>query len=109
LFDFDSGTETQSGADVWWDQHTDTVRSLDPWPGAAIVNLGAVDYGSLSCDALRSESYASTPINGNNDATNQLAAGDVFAVRTDQGNNAKVQVISYGYDLELRYETYQAG
>ena len=109
LFDFDSGTQTQSGADVWWDQHTDTVRSLDPWSSATIVNLGAVDYGSLSCNALRSEAYASTPINGSNDATNQLIVGDVFAVHTDQGNYAKVQVISYGYNLELRFETYQAG
>jgi hypothetical protein len=73
------------------------------------VNLGGVDYGSLSCETLRTEPYASTPINGNNDATNQLTSGDVFAVRTDQGNYAKVQVISYGYNLELRFETYQAG
>jgi len=107
-FDFDSGTETQSGADVWWDQQTDTVRSLDPQSEAAIVNLGAVDLGSLSCDVLRSEPYASAPIDGNNDGTNHLTDGDVFAVRTDQGNYAKVQVVSYGYDLELRFETYQA-
>jgi hypothetical protein len=72
------------------------------------VNLGAVSYGSLSCDTLRSEPYASTPIDGNNDTTNQLTAGDVFAVRTDQGNYAKVQIITYGYDLEFSFVTYQA-
>ena len=109
LFDFDSGAETQNGADVWWDQHTDTVRSLDPQPGTAIANLGVVDFGSLSCAALRSEPYASAPIDGNNDATNQLTDGDVFVIRTDQGNYAKVQVVSYGYDLELKFETYRAG
>ena len=109
LFDFDSGTQTQSGADVWWDQHTNTVRTLDPQAGAAIANLGAVDFASLSCGDLRSEPYANVPINGNNDATNQLTNGDVFAVRTDQGNYAKVQVISYGYNLELSFVTYRAG
>ncbi|HEY6312305.1 MAG TPA: hypothetical protein VIY52_16085 [Streptosporangiaceae bacterium] len=109
LFDFDSGTETQSGADVWWDQQTDTVRSLNPQAGAAIVNLGTADFASLSCSDLRSEPYANVPIDGNNDTTNQLTDGDVFAVCTNQGNYAKVQVISYGYDLELRFVTYQAG
>ena len=108
LFDFDSGTQTQSGADVWWDQQTATVRSMNPQAGAAIVNLGAVDFSSLSCSELHSEPYANVPIDGNNDATNQLITGDVFAVRTNQGNYAKVQVVSYGYDLELRFVTYRA-
>lgn len=107
LFDFDSGTETTTGADVWWDQQTDIVRSLAPQSGATIVNLGSVDFGSLTCGELRSETYASAPIDGNNDATNLLTTGDVFAVRTDQGNYAKVQVLSYGYDLELKFVTYQ--
>jgi hypothetical protein len=107
LFDFDSGTETATGADVFWEQQTSTVRSMNPEAGAAIVNLGAVDFASLSCSDLRSEQYANVPIDGNNDATNQLANGDVFAVRTNQGNYAKVQVISYGYNLELRFVTYK--
>jgi hypothetical protein len=83
------------------------VRTLDPQAGAAIVNLGAINFGSLSCAGLRSEPYANVPIDGNDDATNQLVNGDVFAVRTNQGNYAKVQVISYGYDLELKFVTYR--
>lgn len=71
------------------------------------MNLGSVDFGSLTCGDLRSEAYASVPVDGNNDATNVLTTGDVFAVRTDQGNYAKVQVLSYGYDLELKFVTYQ--
>ena len=106
-FDFDSGTETQSGADVWWEQQTNTVRTLNPQAGTAIVNLGAVDFGSLSCADLRSEPYANVPIDGNDDATNQLINGDVFVVRTNQGNYAKVQIISYGYNLELRFVTFR--
>ena len=107
LFDFDSGTQTQTGADVWWDQQTNTVRSMNPQAGAAIVNLGAVDFSTLSCSDLHSEPYANVPIDGNDDATNQLISGDVFAVRTNQGNYTKVQVISYGYNLLLRFVTYR--
>ena len=107
LFDFDSGTQTQTGADVWWDQQTNTVRSMNPQAGAAIVNLGAVDFSTLSCSDLHSEPYANAPIDGNDDATNQLTNGDVFAVRTNQGNYTKVQVISYGYNLVLRFVTYR--
>ena len=35
-------------------------------------------------------------------------AGDVFAVRTNQGNYAKVKVLTYGYDLQIRWVTYRA-
>lgn len=37
---------------------------------------------------------------------NQLAKGSVFAVRTNGGNYAKVQVQEYGYNLTLRWVTY---
>jgi hypothetical protein len=36
----------------------------------------------------------------------QIRNGDVFAVITDQGNYAKVQVQQYGYDLSIRWVTY---
>jgi len=109
-FDFDSGTETPSGADVWWNQQTDIVRTLVPILPADIMNLGPVDFASLSCSDLRLENWTTNdPIDGNNDATNQLTSGDVFAVLTNQGNYAKVQVISYGYNLELNFVTYQSG
>jgi hypothetical protein len=33
--------------------------------------------------------------------------GDVFAVLTNQGNYAKVKVVSYGYDLNIQWVTYR--
>ena len=70
------------------------------------MNLGAVDFNSLTAPTLASLAYSSTPIDGNNDATNKLVAGDVFAVHTNKGNYAKVKVLAYGYDLTIQWVTY---
>ena len=51
LFSFDSGTETNANADVWWDQMTDIQRQLMPQGNARIVNVGAVDFDSLDLNA----------------------------------------------------------
>ena len=32
--------------------------------------------------------------------------GDVFAVRTAEGNYAKVLVVAYGYNMEIQWVTY---
>ncbi|KAM3093739.1 hypothetical protein ACKFKG_18485 [Phormidesmis sp. 146-35] len=39
---------------------------------------------------------------------NLLTNGNVFAVRTNSGNFAKVQVLSYGYDLQVQWVTYRS-
>ncbi len=106
LFDFDAGHEGTSG-DVWWEQHTATRRSLEASGGARIVNLGHVNYANVTPAVLQTLAYGTVGINGNNDATNLLTPGDVFAVRTNLGNYAKVQVVSYGYDLHLTWTTYR--
>lgn len=105
-FDLDTGTEGGTG-DIWWDQETDVARQMLPQNSAGVVNLGIVDFDALSSAALQSLPYSSTPIPGNNDSTNQLVDGDVFAVRTTSGNYAKVLVQSYGYDLTIQWVTYQ--
>lgn len=106
LFNFDTGVEGVSG-DVWWEQVDAVVRQMVPQGGATIVNLGTIDYNALSFDVLQGLTYAATPIVGNNDASNQLVPGDVFAVLTNSGNYAKVEVLNYGYDLQIQWETYQ--
>ncbi len=106
LFDFDAGHEGSSG-DVWWEQHTATRRSLEASGGARIVNLGHVNYANVTPALLQTLAYGTAGINGNNDATNLLTPGDVFAVRTNLGNYAKVQVVSYGYDLHITWTTYR--
>ena len=108
LFDFDAGHEGTSG-DVWWEQHTATRRSLEPSGGAQIVNLGHVNYPNVTPALLQTLPYGTAGIDGNTDATNLLTPGDVFAVRTNLGNYAKAQVVSYGYDLHITWTTYRLG
>ncbi len=108
LFDFDTGVEGVDG-DVFWEQHTSTIRSLEPSGGARIVNLGSVNYTAVTPAVLQTLAYSSTGIVGNDDSSNQLVVGDVFAVLTNQGNYAKAQVLAYGYDLQIKWTTYRLG
>lgn len=107
-FDLDTGTEGGVGTsfDIWWEQMTDVARQMTPRNNARIVNLGVVNFNSITAESLKTLPYGTTPIPGNNDATNLLITGDVFAVRTNQGNYAKVLVINYGYNLSIRWVTY---
>ncbi len=107
-FDFDTGVEGGPAAnnDVFWEQMTAVLRQMTPQNSAQLVNLGAVDFNSLTAPTLQSLTYSSTPIDGNNDATNKLVAGDVFAVRTNKGNFTKVKVLAYGYNLTIQWVTY---
>jgi hypothetical protein len=108
LFDFDTGVQggLSPNADVFWEQMTAVARQMAVQNSATIVNLGAVDFNSLTANTLQSLTYGTAPIDGNNDPTNKLVNGDVFAVRTTQGNYAKVKVLNYGYDITIQWITY---
>jgi hypothetical protein len=108
---FDLETGTQGGVappfDIWWEQQTAVLRRMTPLNSAQIANLGSVDFNSITPDTLQSLSYSSVAIDGNNDPTNKLVTGDVFAVLTNKGNYAKVKVLVYGYDMQIQWVTYQ--
>ena len=108
FFDFDRGVElaTLNTADVFWHQYTAVIRTMDPINGATIVNLGAVNFNNIALAQLKSYRYSTTPLDGNNDATNLLVAGDVFAVHTSSGHYAKVLIMVYGYNLGIQWVTY---
>jgi hypothetical protein len=108
MFSFDTGAEVGSGSsDVWWEQMTNVDRQLVPKAPALLVNLGNANFDAINLATLQGYQYGSTPIPGSANATNQLTPGDVFAVRTSGGNYAKVQVITYDYNLVLRWTTYK--
>lgn len=109
LFDFDTGTQTLAG-DVWWEmiEYGDhTVGNIVPMGDARAVNLGIVDFDSLSYPGLWYLPFSTTPIHGSDGADSELPPGDVFAVLTSDGNVAKVRVEAYAYTLQLRWVTYQ--
>lgn len=107
-FDLDTGTMggVSASADIWWEQQTAALRRMVPQNSAQILNLGVVNYGAIAANGLELLPYSTAPIPGNNDITNRLIAGDVFAVRTTAGNFAKVRVVTYGYDLTIEWTTY---
>ena len=110
-FDFDAGiqgADSKTG-DVWWDQETNILRKMVPTGSAKIVNLGAIDFETLTPTQLKDLNYTTTAIPGSNNETNQLVAGDVFAVATNAGNYTKVKVLAYGYNLDIQWVTYHFG
>jgi hypothetical protein len=108
-FDLDTGVEggPASNSDIWWDQQTAVLRQMVPQNGAGILNLGVTNFATITANNLEFLPYTATPIVGNNDPSNKLVGGDVFAVRTNQGNFAKVLVKTYGYDLQIQWITYK--
>lgn len=107
LFDFDLGVQTAgAGADVWWEQQTSIIRNMTRSGTAQLANLGVINFSTVSYNMLTGTTYSTTPIVGNDDGTNQLVTGDVFAVLTGSGNYAKVLVTNYGYNLQIQWVTY---
>mgnify|MGYP000104589111 CR=1 FL=1 len=109
LFDCETGTNVAPSiaADIWWEQIDSVKRLMVPRGNARIVNLGNVDFNLVTPASLQSYTYGTTAIVGNNDASNKLVAGDVFCVQTRQGNYCKMQVVTYGYDLKVKWVTYK--
>ena len=108
-FDLDAGVEggVSANADIWWDQQTAVLRQMAPQNSATILNLGSVNFALLTANNLEFLPYTTSPIDGNNDPSNKLVTGDVFAVHTTLGNFAKVLVVTYGYDMQIQWVTYK--
>ena len=93
-FDFDAGVVTvgiSAPSDIFWEQFTATTRAVMPVSSATVLNLGVVDYGSVDLVALSGFPYGLAGISGS-DVGSLLVPGNVFAVKTDMGNYAKVLV-----------------
>ena len=109
LFDVDTGTVTQTGADLFWRQRTTVERQMEPQGGATLVNLGVRNFRALTPKELSKLNYSTLPIPANDDRSNQLVNSDVFAVRSSSGNFAKIKVVSYGRDLGIQWVTFHMG
>ena len=110
IFDCESGTLTgnlNGPGDIWWEQIDNVKRQMVPVGGANIINLGNLNFNSLTPQALQALTYSNTPIIGNNDASNQLTNNDVFAVLTKEGNVAKIKVTNYDYNMTIEWVTYK--
>jgi hypothetical protein len=99
-FDFETGSLTNfftdPGADVWWEQMTSTTRQLVPENGASLAYVGVIGSGGLSFNDLTvadlaALTYTTAALSGS-DGSNVLTPNTVFAVKTTDGNYAKVLV-----------------
>ena len=108
LFDFDGGhhSPTRAITDVWWRQQTTVKRRMEPQNGAELALIGPASFSSVTPQMLKSLTYSSSPIQADDNASNQLPNGAMFAVRTSAGNYAKVQVVQYGYNIKVKWVTY---
>jgi hypothetical protein len=117
-FDFDLGRVAFTVADIKWDVSANPIRNIVAVGNARLFNLGNLGdtngFAAVSSSLLTQLTYPVTTINGNNDSTSMLLAGDVFAVVTNSGNYAKVAVLGYPtnasnpslQDIQIRYYTY---
>ena len=92
------GTGTDS--DVWWNQLTPSERQLYPQNGAQLVLVTGASYEEVSLSVLQSLSYSDAPISGS-DGSGVLGVGVVLAMRTSDGNYAKLRIDRY---REIRNE-----
>ena len=102
------GSTSDSKMDLFWVQKTLTERELRPINGALINNLGMVNFNNLTYENLLELSYTSSAINGSND-DNEMPVGTVIAVRTAEGNIAKLEVLELNMEsreLTISYKLY---
>ena len=102
--DLDVGRQSgDRDSDFWWEQIDETARRLVPENGAHFLNLGQRDFGSVTYDDLKRMRYSDDWIDG----SSQLPVGTVVAALTNEGRYAKFIVTNYGYNLGIRWITYE--
>jgi len=109
-FTFSLDTGTVGGNDIWWENLTNAATpdlQFVPLGLAELVNIGITNFASVTPAQLMGLTYGTTPI-----PQTSLPAGDVFAVLTNGGNYAKVEILNYqntnNIDANVQWVTYSA-
>jgi hypothetical protein len=111
--DLTNGTSAQGGH-IRWD-HTSPGGGLvmRPQGNCRLAYLGAVSYSAVTHATVQGLSYSQDSLNGAAGPGNQLVNGAVFAVRNDvvqpaaNFDYAKVQVLTYGTNIQVQWTTYR--
>jgi hypothetical protein len=77
-------------ADVFWEQVTDNEQFLVPRGQAGLAVLDKKSFAKISREDLRDLDYSNKKL-----ANTSLAPGTVLALRTNEGNFAKLRVVKY--------------
>ncbi len=105
-YDLDTGVEATSGTDFRWEIADNVRRFLTPANGAAFFVAGGRDFESVRWSEMERFPYSTDKIRADNNNSNQIPAGTVVAFKTHQGRLGKFIVDDYGYNLTIRWRTY---
>jgi hypothetical protein len=106
--DLDNGVTAMSGtdSDLFWEQETDTKRTLKPMNGALFALVGQRDFDSLKLQTLKGLNFLSSAIRADNNVSNAIPNGTVLAYRTKHGRYGKFLIENYAYDLKVKWLTF---
>jgi hypothetical protein len=106
--DLDNGVTTigRADSDLFWEQETNTKRTLNPVNGALFALVGLRDFDSLKLQALKGLHYLPDNIRANDDGSNAIPTGTVVAYKTKHGRYGKLLIEDYAYNLKVKWLTF---
>jgi hypothetical protein len=113
--DLDAGVEVNAGADMGvartkadfqWEIVDNVRRFVTPANGAAFFVVGARDFESVRWSEMERFPYSTERIRADSNNSNQIPRGTVVAYKTNEGRLGKFIVDEYGYNLTIRWRTY---
>jgi tetratricopeptide (TPR) repeat protein len=94
VLDLETGnTAVSNGADLWWHFATRQERALETRNGALMTRIEGRQFAAIDAAFLARLKYALVRLPASGDAS-EVKAGSMIAVRTAEGNLAKLQVRS---------------
>ena len=106
LYDLDTGSETNAGADFQWEQETKVLRSITPMNGAGFYVVGGKEFESIRWSDMERFPYTAAKIDGSDNANNRIPPGTIVAYKTNEGRLGKFIVDNYGDNITIRWRTY---
>ena len=76
--------------DIWWRQERLDKQSLVPLGNTLIIEVRDRDFAGLTVEDLKVLRYSPKPI-----ANDRIVPGAIIALRTSEGNYAKLRVVGY--------------
>gem|GEM_PF-2528686 len=66
------------------------------------------EFDEISLEQIKSTSLSSDKINGSLSELNRIPDGTILVYKTNEGRYGKLQIRDYGYNLTLRWKTYNS-
>ncbi len=108
-YDLDLGIQdADNDVDFWWEQGDGNERYLTPKFDASFKVLGDRGVKDVNLKFLKLLSYSKNKIRAFDDNSNQLTPGTVVAYKTGKGNYGVLKILSYGYNLKIKWKTFQS-